>query len=558
MKKKKAKKIPFALVAASVVFFLAVSFLGRPSEGGLLNSPDEAANAFWSERVAHLEPLALGDAAVGIAEGALHPRSFAVRGEYLIPGSFPGLFLSYGFLKFLTDIPLFLITPLLTALAGLLLCSTLSKVFDRRVAFWSAILFYLHPAVIYYAGRGLFHNLFFIDLTILAAWFLVAQPFAAARGARWKTLDVALGGLTVGWAVITRASEAPWLLIAIAALWGFSRRDVFRKKARSMAIAAAAFLLPVALFLALNAALYGGPLKTAYVAPAPVQTEQGEVGTRSLGGPGPSGENGITEVETPALAARILPFGFHPRLVVLHGTEYVIKFFNWYTVPAALGFLLLLIGWRKAPAPEKRYALATIAVSAWLGLYYGSWYVRDHYDPTLTTIGTSYVRYFLPIYVLTLPWAASGMLWLAAKARRSDASILAACLMVIASLGIRAAVFEEEEGLLAVRRVLRVNEVKKQLLLERLPGGAVLMTRRFDKVVFPDILRVIPLEDEASFQAVARLSGRFPIYHYGPAPSREEADELERKAAAAGLRFEQLDSPIRGETLHRLIRIEPQ
>ena len=42
----------------------------------------------------------------------------------------------------------------------------------------------------------------------------------------------------------------------------------------------------------------------------------------------------------------------------------------------------------------------SLVVSAWLLVVYGSWWFSDNPDPTAITLGSSYVRYFLPLYIL--------------------------------------------------------------------------------------------------------------------------------------------------------------
>jgi len=80
----------------------------------------------------------------------------------------------------------------------------------------------------------------------------------------------------------------------------------------------------------------------------------------------------------------------HPRLVARNVWNYGLKLFWWQSILAAAGFAWWLAGLRKASGPQKAYALAALLAAAWLAVLYGSWFIRDRFDPGQVTIGTSY------------------------------------------------------------------------------------------------------------------------------------------------------------------------
>lgn len=533
--RKLIEKPIFALVLIALAFFYMASWLGTPP-GDIWNSPDETANAFWAGRVAEGEPLMLREFAVGIGAGVVHPRSFDVNGSALVPGSFPGIFLLYGALKVFTGLPFSTMTPLLTALAGLVLYALFRRLFGRETAFWSAVLFYIHPAVIYYSGRGLFHNVLLVDLLIFAVGIFALRPFADGFGSvRWAD-DVLAGGL-LGLAVITRLSEAVWILPAALAFLPFLGKDRWRR----IGVVIIGALLPLLILLAFNANTYGTLLGSGYSVPEPAVTEPAvEAAAEASGG-----------------GAGLLPFGFHPRLIVMHGTDYGLGIFWWYSLAGILGLTVFLMRWR-SEGPRRRAALlVTAAVTVWLLVFYGSWFVRDRYDPTLVTIGTSYVRYFLPFYVLTLPWVAGGLIWLVDRLGLRRRSALAALAVVFALLSLRVSVARGDESLLAVRGTLRGNLEKREILESLIPPDAVVMTDRFDKVLFPDHTLFIPVIDRKAFETVATLEGYgIPAYWYGISPSDDRIDEWSGFAGDAGLDLNRLGSPVEGEDLFELVRHE--
>ncbi len=520
----------FLLAPLAALFFFLAAWFGRPV-GGLWNSPDETANAFWAKRVAVGLPLEVRDVMIGLGAGAIHPRSMAVSGDALVPGSFPGLILVFGALHSILRLPFVAITPLFTSLAGLAFGGLVSRLFDRRTGFWAAVLFFMHPAVLYYGARGLFHNELCLDLLILSAASFTLRP-----GARWfgqgGHLDDLLGGFLFGWAIVTRASEAAWAIPAFLAFLPFVGKDRWRRFATALCGAA----VPAFIFLFLNAGLYGSPFRTAYVAPAASSASVAASGAR--------------------LAPPSLPFGFHPRSILTHLWTYGFSLFWWQTLLAAAGFAWWALAFRKADVKQKAYALAAIVTAAWLAVFYGSWQVMDRFDPSAVTIGTSYVRYFLPAYVAAIPFAALALVRIADAARRPQ--VAGALAALLALLSIRSAVFTGDESLLAVRSTLGGNAVKKTVLLQAIPPDAVVMTGRFDKLLVPERLRIIPATDASSFAAAATsLTYGLPVYWYGLVPSDAELRMFSATAAEKGLRLGVPASPIAGEVLYPIFKTRP-
>lgn len=534
----------FPLIIALVLFLSIAVWYGRPVDpptpdgfgraSAVWNSPDETANAFWAARVAAGEPLRIVDGFIGLGQGAMHPRSMAVVGDALVPGSFPGIILLYGVFLFLFKLPLFLYTPLLTALAALCVGALASRLFDRKVGAWAAILFLVHPAVLYYGARGMFHNMLFIDALVLAAAFFALRPLRALFGAR-AAADDALGGFILAWALVIRTSEAIWVIPAFAAFLPFAGKERWRR----LAIAFLGGLVPILVFLRINATLYGSPLRTAYAPPPPVAAES------VVAAPRP-------EAALEAAPSAILPFGVHPRLVARNVWNYGLKLFWWQSILAAAGFAWWLAGLRKASGPQKAYALAALLAAAWLAVLYGSWFIRDRFDPGQVTIGTSYVRYFLPAYVAALPFAAFALVKSSELLRKPRAAY--AALMVFALLGVNAAVFSGDESLRAVRRTLAGNAEKKRTLLGMIEPGAVVMTERFDKLLVPERMRIIPATDAGAFAAAARAAEFVPVYWYGLRPTGDESLRLSDLADAQGLIWHEVGSPAPGEALFRLDR----
>ena len=343
--------------------------------------------------------------------------------------------------------------------------------------------------------------------------------------------------MAFGGALITRMSEAPWALLAAAAFIPLLKKDRWRR----VFAALAGLAFPLFLFMYFNGITRGSPFSTGYVVPPPTSVP----GT-AVPGTGALGES--------VFWRQLIPFGFHPRAAALNVWNYGLKFFWWLTLPAALGAVVFLSRWRKKTAAQKMYFFAALGAAAWLAAFYGSWFVRDRYDPTQVTIGTSYVRYFLPVYVLSLPFAAAGLLWIGERLHGKRSWLLPSMMLLAAVLSLRTAVTDGDESLIAVRRTLAGNAAKKEILLKLIPEDAAVMTDRFDKVLFPERLRILPLRDEASFEAVSVLINYVPVMYYGLDLGEEELAGLRERAGRYQLDLEEAGRPIAGETLYRFVK----
>lgn len=174
------------MMVVAMLYVVGSLILVNPAQ--VYVSPDETANAFFAERFA--ESLSLRGLSDPLLESfdRIHPRSTLVEDGALVPGSFLGLPVVYGFfVMVLGPMVLWILTPLLTILAAHGWRRLVERFTTSAVANISYLLFLLHPAVWYYSARGLMHNVLFLDLLVLAVWLWVVRPVGEVeRGERWK------------------------------------------------------------------------------------------------------------------------------------------------------------------------------------------------------------------------------------------------------------------------------------------------------------------------------------------------------------------------------------
>lgn len=493
------------------------------------NSPDEAANYFFTTRVIGAQSISVAEPLNGIANNLIHPRSARVVNGAIVPASFVGLSVIYGIvgLAFSRAILPFL-TPLFTVLALLTVYACARRLFEFKTALLAIILLTIHPAVWYYASRGFYHNVLFFDLLVFTWWGYW----------RWREHGRSQGWLifclvTLAAALFVRTSEALWVVPMAAATIFVDRRE----------------LRPAHLFTAL---LMGGLLIIFYFYLA--ITIYGQIWP-----PGyqMSGASGILFSKLPSLIRiplwAVAPFGFSPLNIVSN-------FFN-YGIMLFLPFWLLVVGgfWYDRGQEIKRsYAFVAGLITLWLAIYYGSWNISDTVGASDLTIGISYVRYWLPIYAIWLPYAALALLAIRRMFTGMTGRLwLALVILLLAGSSFMQVFFDYPEGLTYVAERLQQYRHSVIYTESMVAANSVIIGDRADKVFSPE-RRVIVSDGRPVFfipgvlETTVRLAEVVPVYFY--TVDRPNA-ELQEKLRQYRLN---LLSPIMlpdGAFLYRLIRL---
>ena len=465
----------------------------------LHDSPDETANAFFTTRFAEDSVLYYLQKWNFYAPQAVHPRSVAVVGDFLVPVGFLGLPVIFGSLaKLLGTAVVPFLTPVF-ALFGVIGWGLLvAHFFGRRAGRAAALLLAVNPVWWYETARTLQPNVLFLTLVIWAVYLLVAAPLARVAEGRGRLLpwtDGPLAGLLLALALAVRTSEAYWLLAAALAVVAFQPRLPWRRVLLAFLFAVLGF----APFLLINTTLYGHLLATGYGAlGAAVTGEQlGGWGMRLLG----------------PLQPYLFPLGFAPRTALQNFWTYGVAFFPWWSLLVTAAVLDLL---RRRPkfTPSRRALVAAGATAtAWLILFYGSWTVHDNPDTSAVTIGSSYLRYWLPIFALsTVPVAvAAAHRW----EQRRERVILAAGAVFVAAVGAATVFLSPAEGLAAVRsEIIRYDRVTRTIM-DLTPPKAIIVTDRADKFIFPRRDVIQPLRSDATYAAMGALAKKADLYYFG-------------------------------------------
>jgi len=366
------------LIIFACLFFCLYSFLAFDLGGGRLslqNSPDETANLFFARSMAENFSLQFSDPSNKVAGGLVSPRSMRVINGQTAPAGFLGLPLLYGVLGRifgLDAIPFF--TPFLGAWGVIIFYLLISELFDRNSGFVSALLLLILPGWWYYSTKGLMPNVAFVF------FFLLSLLFYILAVKKRKIFPYLIFGAAWGLALMIRPSEVAWLF------WLFLLLTIFNWKKINWTYLILGVLTAVVVFspvLYFNQQIYGSPLSIGYV------TKLTEPGAGVL-------QQGLNLFEK-----FFLPFGFHPKTAAITFYNFTYGIFPIWTIAVLLSLIFSIIKYK-----EKKsfllYSCLFIFISLYLIIYYGSWNFHDNLDPEAVTIGTSYIRYWLPVYVFSL------------------------------------------------------------------------------------------------------------------------------------------------------------
>jgi hypothetical protein len=538
-------------LALAVAAFFAYSFLAL-SMPAMFNSPDENANHFFSVSFAEENKLYNVEGLNILLDDAVHPRSVKVVDGLQVPGGFLALPFLYGLIaKFVGTGSIGLITPLFAILGVLAWGFSMRRLFGDRVGLLAGLLLLANPAWWYWASRTMMPNVLFLSLLLMALCLFLVRPFASLierRGIDGFLLlrhsDYALAGIAAGLALAVRPVELYWLILIDAALLLTVRKYIPWKGA---IVTAVFMLLTLVPFGFLNNSVYGSFLSTGYgdvAATVSDDAHQG-MGARLLG----------------PVRPLLFPLGFAPRTAVSNFWSFGLKlFWGWTLLVGASALYLLRTSRQRRTArlsdPAKGMLAVSVVVVAWLMLFYGSYVLSDNSVAGAVTIGVSYTRYWLPIFILsTLPVAFAASRLFETYADRKWTKPLAKISVLIYFTLSAAMVFgAPQEGLNSVRDTLEENSLKLHVIFDYTEPDSIIVTDRADKFIFPHRRVIQPLRSERTYSLLRAAVDARPTYYYGlTLPERDLMYLATEKLPPLGVNIEPMVS-VDGETLYRIVR----
>lgn len=470
----------FRFVAVAACLFWVVVTIFLVSHVSTVGSPDEAANSYFMTYVARTGHYRIDTGLPVNVMSYLQPRSIITQGQFLVPSSFLGL-IQVGAVAmdiFGTGAERWL-TPLL-ALAGLVAVFFIFRRFwGRWWALLGVALIALHPAFFEFMTLPYLHNGAFVGALMVAAWALL-------RLLERPSWYMALGfGFAFGVALYFRPVEALWSAPVVAILL------LARKLWRELLIVGLVVVAVQLPWLLANRSVYGSFLSSGYT---PTGVFSDSVGGEAVIAP-------AKKLFTPAGGS-----------------------WSWHWLSSMWWYFVLLVpSWsalslvalsryfrRKYVSWSKAFKLSAITL---LGLfpfiYYGTWNLYPTTPAADVGALASYVRYWLPLYIIMAP----GVLVILRLLRHRWFVIAVAAVMLISQVfvvwahpvsGIHARVSADTKNAHIRKTVLQLTE-----------PNAVLIAGHDDKYFQDQRLSTFDLPSTVDqWQALQDLVALRPVYLY--------------------------------------------
>ncbi len=567
-----------AVILVAVFFFIGTSsYVFVSQKDGFIKwgSPDENANYVFARLYSQTRKLSMNDYISFYSNDIVHPRS--VRSDFgvLKPVSFLGIIIIYGFLgsfiKFFNIIPY--LTPFFASVGIIFFYLFLKRIFGRRNALISSFILASFPVYIYYSVRSMFHNVLFVDLLIIGMYFFIITT-DKIKNNLMALISISFSGFCIGLAIITRTSEAMWVLPILFIIFIFYIRKLGILK---FVLFTSFIFLALLIVFYWNTILYGSPINSGY--------PEMNTSIHSIVESGNDIVNTAIDgnfLKTKSVLERVknifFHFGLHPDKSLNMLVEYFIKMFSGLFWFAVFGVFIFISKWNKWKTSYWVYILSYIILSIILIIYYGSWQFFDNPDIHSFTIGNSYTRYWLPVYIGAIPFLSlfiirftRGIFFYHDKNIKSYSKWKKffsinikkkvfinglRCLIVLIFMltSINFVLFGSEEGLMNTLSKTRENKNIYNQVLNLTEENSIIITTYYDKIFFTE-RRVIfgLLNDNNMNKEYAKISSRFPLYYFSFTFPNDAINYLnQRKLKEVGVTIKKVKTINNIFTLYRI------
>lgn len=541
------------------IFSSSLNYLSQTPDFIKWLSPDETANYTMAKTFATTGNLQFFEKYNLISKDIIHPRSFRSDGGWIKPVSFLGLPLIYGALAHLFGVPILpYLTPLFGALGIIYFYFFLKELFNKQTAFISALLLAVFPVYIYFSARSFFHNILFIVCLLIGLYYsLIMLKKKDSTSSYFQTkvlppLYALIAGLSFGAAIITRTSELLWLGPLLFGLYIVNCHKINVLKL---------FLLLLGLIIAFSPVIYWNQILYGSWYASGYPELNSSLGTLTASG-GALAETTVmgnfTALKPLLLKIKtiVFHFGFNLQQSLKMFDKYVLTMFPWLAWITTAGGLLFLLRFKKYTRNRWLYVVAWGVVSMILVIYYGSWVFYDNPDPKSFTIGNSYTRYWLPLYLGAISLSGLAITTISAWLRKPMFVFAVRFLAVgiITIISIQFVWFDESEGIkISIEKQVAAKQ-EWQTVLTLTEPRAVIITRYHDKLFFPERKVVLGLfDDKNMITEYAHIASYVPVYYYNFSFTEKDINYLNSgPLAEVGMRLRIIQKITDRFTLYRL------
>lgn len=497
----------------------------RNSGGHFIFSwPDETANYFFAKTFKETGKLYSPEVLNSIVKNVLHPRSFNIVGENLVPMGFVGMPLIFGAMgKLFGSGQIVFFTPLLSILGLLCFYGILRRFFDEKFSFLGTFLLGTLASFWYYSSVSMLSEIPFVAL-VLAGFYFGLKSFDE-NPLKKNLLFAALSGLLLAFALAIRTNEIVWLMWLIIVPLIVYRKNI---NWRVFAAFLAGGALPILIILIFNKLTYNDFFTLGYF---------------KFNADGSALPTGIT-ASGPLKYLKLFftPFGFHPRLIWHNFFNYYIALFWPYFALALLGSAAFVWDYfkKKTGKFESVFVIASGLSFITLAVYYGSLQITDALVLRENTIGISYVRYWVPLIMLTIPATVYFFRWIIQTAGSRWFNIIFvamnASLLVLFSFNL--AFKSEGDGLFSQKAVISEYYEQSRAVKGLVGENQIIVVERADKVFFPQQKVAVFDSDYSAFERLTPILNTRKIYYFTMRNDNEINEMNAYKLQPLGMRAE--------------------
>lgn len=459
---------------------------------GVFNSPDANANYYFSKQIYEGESFSYQIPYEDNENNAyISTRSTRVIGDKIVPVSFFGMMIMYGGIsKLLFANLISYLTVIFSGLGLLYLYLLVNRIAGSQIGFITTVLTSIHPAYWYYTNESLFPNVLFVSFVIAGFYYAIEYT------KKHRNIDLAFLVASLCIALVVRTSEVIWIAPLILMFIYFERKKLLKNSWRTIVWTFTISI--VAVVLIKITILHSAPL-FAYVLP-----------------------------KFSNISSYLLPFGFHPRLIGLNFYNYALELFWPFTIFSAIGFFAMYLRRKTTNLPAIKIIIISLLISILIVLFYGSWLVIDHPDASAVTIGNSFVRYFMPIYILGNLFIAYAISLIPINSKRIKAIIITVIITLLSIFSLRMTIYDSDEGWIAKRKILGGYDTISTWIRKNSEHNALFITNTSDKYIWPHrMVMQVPIDKNGLTTVSYFINNQEkPVYFIGLTMSKLDMNNI--------------------------------
>ena len=540
------------VIVLAIVFFIVYSWFlvtatipGEQQTGQLIFSwPDAMANNYFVEHFVDNDNFRKVELLNQELNSIIHPRSTNVlpRSGDVVPVSFLGFVIILGLIGKIVGLTLIrFIIPLAAVIAVFYFYKLINRIFNEQTGFLSAILLFSLASFWYYASLVMLPTILFLSLLIVGLYYFVLQGET-----RFKWYYSTLSGFFISLALIVRLSELIWVLVLLLIITIAYRSKFNWIKLFYFVLGG---IVPLALLLGFNWQTYGSMFSFGYF---------NTTSNLDLLSKLPSElEVGQSESIIGFLKLLFIPFGFYETRILGNFLNYFILMFWPYVGVFICGLIFWMRTWlkNKKITSQLVYLISSLVVSIILIIYYGSWQFVDKMVLENNTIGSSYIRYWLPLNILILPMIAYLLVQIGKLPvkRIWTNLIIGGVLFCLMGYSFTLVYHTPGDGLLDQKKVLQTYHERARVVQGLIPDDSIVITDRTDKLLFPKYKVVDFNLNYAIFPELKKVITKHPVYYLNLL-QEEDIDYInDRKLNTLGL---QLVKPTKIDSVYKLYKLQ--